>query len=61
MPAGAVAMDHCCLDYDAGGPSDDGILLVGVPPDRVLLATLYEDRDSSGGVSAADLVRYVLR
>lgn len=60
LPAGAISSDHCCNDYDGGGPADDGIFLIGLPPDRIILAALYEDRDESRNVSAADLVRYML-
>lgn len=52
-PAAAdlVTMRHCCLDFDGGGPDDDGLLIVGVPPDRVMMVALYEespDRARSG-------------
>ncbi len=60
LPRGSITQDHCCRDFDAGGPADDGILLVSVPPDRVLMAAVYEDRDASGNLSAADVVRYML-
>jgi hypothetical protein len=46
-----ISTNHCCLDFDGGGPQDDGILVVGVPPDRVMMAALYEQspgRDASG-------------
>ncbi|MGH7672838.1 MAG: hypothetical protein ACREMC_08055, partial [Gemmatimonadales bacterium] len=52
---------YCCLDYDAGGADDDGIFVLGAPPDRVFLAGVYEDRDGTGEVSAADFLRYVVR
>ncbi len=44
-PAAAdlVTMHHCCLDFDGGGPDDDGLLIVGVPPDRVMMVALYEE------------------
>ena len=42
--AGLVALRRCCLDFDGGGPDDDGLLLIGVPPDRVLMAAIYERR-----------------
>ena len=32
--AGLVTIEHCCLDFDGGGPADDGLLVLGVPPDR---------------------------
>lgn len=40
--AGLVTLERCCLDFDGGGPSDDGLLVIGVPPDRVLMAAIYE-------------------
>ena len=39
---GVVATQRCCLDFDGGGPDDDGLLLIGVPPDRILMAAIYE-------------------
>jgi hypothetical protein len=38
-----VTIRHCCLDFDGGGPDDDGLLVVGVPPDRVMMVALYEE------------------
>ncbi len=38
----AVTIQHCCIDFDGGGPDDDGLLVVGVPPERVLMAAIYE-------------------
>jgi hypothetical protein len=52
--ADIVAIDRCCLDFDGGGPDDDGLLVIGVPPDRVVMAAIYEasmevrDRGSDG-------------
>jgi hypothetical protein len=40
--AGLVTIDHCCLDFDGGGPADDGLVVIGVPPDRVVMAAIYE-------------------
>ncbi len=37
-----VTIERCCLDFDGGGPDDDGLLVMGVPPDRVLMAAIYE-------------------
>ena len=37
-----VTTERCCLDYDGGGPDDDGLLVIGVPPDRILMAAIYE-------------------
>lgn len=58
LPHGLVTLARCCGDYDRGGLDDDGILVVGAPPDRVFLAMIYEDRDGDGVVSATDVVRY---
>jgi hypothetical protein len=44
--ASLVTIDRCCLDFDGGGPADDGLLVIGVPPDRVMMAAIYE---RSGG------------
>lgn len=41
---GIVTIEQCCLDFDGGGPDDDGLLVIGVPPDRVLMAAIYETR-----------------
>jgi hypothetical protein len=40
--AGLVTIEHCCVDFDGGGPPDDGLLVIGVPPDRVVMAAIYE-------------------
>ena len=39
---GVVTTERCCLDFDGGGPEDDGLLVIGVPPSRVLMAAIYE-------------------
>lgn len=39
---GLITIEQCCLDFDGGGPDDDGLLVIGVPPDRVLMAAIYE-------------------
>ena len=44
---GLVTTRHCCIDLDGGGPSDDALLVIGVPPDRVVMAAIYEERDES--------------
>jgi hypothetical protein len=41
---GVITIERCCLDFDGGGPDDDGLLVIGVPPDRVLMAAIYETR-----------------
>lgn len=43
LPVGTVAtINRCCLDLDGGGAEDDGVLVLGHPPDRVLMAAVYE-------------------
>ena len=37
-----VTTRHCCVDLDGGGPEDDALLVIGVPPDRVVMAAIYE-------------------
>lgn len=43
VPDGLVTTHHCCVDLDGGGPEDDALLVIGVPPDRVVMAAIYED------------------
>lgn len=45
---GAVTTEFCCLDYDGGGPDDDALLVVGLPPDRIAMAAIYERRGPPG-------------
>ncbi|MBA3259286.1 MAG: hypothetical protein H0T68_07475, partial [Gemmatimonadales bacterium] len=40
-----VTIERCCLDFDGGGPDDDGLLVIGVPPDRIVMAAIYETGD----------------
>jgi hypothetical protein len=47
--AGLVTIEHCCLDFDGGGPADDGLVVIGVPPDRVVMAAIYERRAGGDG------------
>ncbi len=47
--AGLVTFEHCCLDFDGGGPADDGLIVIGVPPDRVVMAAIYERPTGAGG------------
>jgi hypothetical protein len=47
--SGRVTIERCCVDFDGGGPSDDGLLVIGVPPDRVVMAAIYERRNDAGG------------
>ncbi|HXS22753.1 MAG TPA: hypothetical protein VN719_00855 [Gemmatimonadales bacterium] len=44
LAEGTVTARHCCSDLDGGGPADDGLLLVSVPPDKVTMVALYERR-----------------
>jgi hypothetical protein len=37
-----VTIERCCLDFDGGGRDDDALLVMGVPPDRVVMAAIYE-------------------
>ena len=39
-----ITTRHCCVDLDGGGPDDDALLVIGVPPDRVVMAAIYERR-----------------
>ncbi len=53
-----ITTKRCCLDFDGGGPDDDGLLVIGVPPDRVLMAAIYETGGKAdAGSSAAWLLR----
>jgi hypothetical protein len=47
-----VTIEHCCLDFDGGGPADDGLVVIGVPPDRVVMAAIYERPDGADEASA---------
>ena len=37
-----VTTRHCCVDLDGGEADDDALLVIGVPPDRVVMAAIYE-------------------
>jgi hypothetical protein len=47
---GARTAEFCCLDYDGGGPSDDALLVMGHPPDRITMAAIYERRNTDSSV-----------
>jgi hypothetical protein len=47
---GTRTTEFCCLDYDGGGPSDDALLVMGLPPDRITMAAIYERRSSGSPV-----------
>ncbi|MDX2120724.1 MAG: hypothetical protein SF070_06585 [Gemmatimonadota bacterium] len=48
---GAITTEFCCLDYDGGGPDDDALLVVGLPPDRIAMAAIFERRVPPGAPS----------
>lgn len=48
IEVGARTIELCCLDYDGGGPSDDALVIVGRPPDRITLAAIYEHSPAPG-------------
>jgi hypothetical protein len=34
--------EFCCLDYDGGGQPDDALIVMGLPPDRIAMAAIYQ-------------------
>jgi hypothetical protein len=50
---GLVTIEHCCLDFDGGGPADDGLVVIGIPPDRVVMAAIYERPEGSDESAAS--------
>jgi hypothetical protein len=56
----AVLRDFCCLDYDGGGPADDGVRVVAGQGEAVVSFWIYEDRDATGSFSDGDLLRTVV-
>ena len=57
---GLVTVERCCLDFDGGGPNDDALLVLGVPPDRVMMAAIYE-RPGGIGSRRTDADTFPLR
>lgn len=57
---GAVLRDFCCLDYDGGGPADDGVRVVAGRDEAVVDFWIYEDRDRSRSFTAGDPLRTVV-
>ena len=53
--AALVTTEHCCLDFDGGGPRDDALLVMGVPPDRVVMAAIYEWRPDRRGPRSGEV------
>ncbi|MGH7525257.1 MAG: hypothetical protein ACREMX_00975 [Gemmatimonadales bacterium] len=58
---GLVTIERCCLDFDGGGPDDDGLLVIGVPPDRVVMAAIYETGEAGRPWPARRPPRWTLR
>ena len=56
-PARSVVIDRCCYDLDGGGVADDGARVVAERDGRVHRISVYEDRDGSATLTAADTVR----
>ena len=54
---GLITIERCCLDFDGGGPEDDGLLVMGVPPDRVIMAAIYETGSRARAPSTGWLLR----
>lgn len=52
-----ITTKRCCADFDGGGPDDDGLLVIGVPPDRVLMAAIYETGANAPARSEGWLLR----
>jgi len=45
------------MDFDGGGPEDDGLLVIGVPPDKVLMAAIYQTGTKAVARSSGWLLR----
>lgn len=60
LDGGLVTTDHCCVDFDGGGYADDGLLVIGVPPNRVVMAAIYE-RPRETGPQAEPAAGWLLR
>ncbi|MFW6193034.1 MAG: hypothetical protein ACOC83_06070, partial [Gemmatimonadota bacterium] len=58
--SGAVLRDFCCLDYDGGGPGDDGVRVVAGRDEAVVDFWIYEDRDGTRSFTDGDLLRTVV-
>jgi hypothetical protein len=43
--AGMRTFELCCQDYDGGGPADDAVVIMALPPDRIAMAAIYERRN----------------
>jgi len=56
--ARGTTVDHCCYDFDGGGPADDGVLVVSTRGEAVRRIAIYEDRDGSRSLTPGDVVRF---
>ncbi len=56
-----IAFHQCCRDYDGGGKADDGVLVLGVPPDRIVMAGIYDTRKSGDSPVPRGRIRPALR
>lgn len=45
--SGFVTTRHCCVDLEGGGREDYALLVIGVPPDRIMMAAVYERRPAA--------------
>lgn len=57
-PEPPVTVDRCCYDLDGGGTADDGAFVIAQRDGRVYRLSVYEDRDGSGTLTPADIVRF---
>jgi len=55
---GLKARRFCCVDYDGGGPADDGLLVVNGPGGGIVLAAIYE---TSRAATRGGLLQPLLR
>lgn len=46
--AGMRTFELCCRDYDGGGPADDAVVIMALPPDRIAMAAIYERLPAAG-------------
>jgi len=46
--AGMRTFEVCCRDYDGGGPADDAVVIMALPPDRIAMAAIYERLPAAG-------------
>jgi hypothetical protein len=45
---GMRTFELCCRDYDGGGPADDAVVIMALPPDRIAMAAIYERLPAAG-------------